>query len=144
MAKKIRLATAQVRDEPVEFGRPEVTPALIAAGFRAAFRIFEAWGVDNAGAMAMLGFPPRSTFFKWKQGQAGAASHDTVARLSYIAGIYKALQILYRDPADADAWVKRPSLAFGGKSALERMAGGDISDLAAVRARLDAARGGWG
>jgi hypothetical protein len=143
MARKAHLTVVETEDRLAEAGRPEVTPEMTAAGFRAAFRMFEVWGADNASAMAMLGFPPRSTFFKWKQGQIGQVTHDTVARLSYLAGIYKALQILYRDPADADAWVKRQSLAFGGKSALERMAAGDIADLAAVRARLDAARGGW-
>jgi hypothetical protein len=143
MTKKALLTVVATEDHSAEAVRPEVTPDMIEAGFRAAFHMFDAWGADNSAAMAMLGFPPRSTFFKWKQGQVGQVSHDTVARLSYLAGIYKALQILYRDPADADAWVRRPSLAFGGKSALERMAGGDIADLAAVRARLDAARGGW-
>ena len=117
-------------------------PNVLAAGFRAVFHIFDAWGLDNRQAMALLGFPARSTFFKWKQGKIGIVPHDTVQRLSYILGIYKALQILYREPADADAWVKRPSAAFGGVSALDRMTGGDITDLAAVRARLDAARGG--
>jgi hypothetical protein len=122
--------------------RPAIMPKVLAAGFRAVFRIFDDWGLDNRQAMALLGFPARSTFFKWKQGQIGAVTHDTVQRVSYILGIYKALQILYGDPMDADAWIKRPSMAFGGRSALERMAGGDVTDLAAVRARLDAARGG--
>ena len=115
----------------------------LAAGFRAIFRIFDDWGVAGEQARVLLGQPPRSTFYHWKKGEIGAVSHDTVQRLSYILGIYKALQILYKDAALADAWIKRPSLAFGGKSALERMAGGDVTDLAAVRAHLDAARGGY-
>ena len=69
--------------------------------------------------------------------------HDTLQRISYLLGIHKALQILYSDPALADSWIRRPNAAFGGQSALERMLAGDVSDLAAVRAHLDAARGGW-
>ena len=30
-------------------------------------------------------------------------------RIGYVAGIYKALQILYADPAQADGWVQRPN-----------------------------------
>ncbi len=69
--------------------------------------------------------------------------HDTVRRVSYILGIYQALQIFYRDPVLADGWIKRPNAAFGGRSALDRMTGGDIADLAVVRDCLDSARGGW-
>ena len=32
---------------------------------------------------------------------------------------------------------------FGGQTALQRMLAGDVTDLAAVRAYLDAERGGW-
>jgi len=32
---------------------------------------------------------------------------------------------------------------FGGKSALDRMLGGNTGDLLAVRQYLDARRGGW-
>ena len=72
-----------------------------------------------------------------------AAVRETVRRIGYVAGIYKALQILYSDPALADGWIKRPNKAFGGQSPLERMAAGDVTDLAAVRAYLDAARAPW-
>ena len=125
-------------------GKPEVTPEMVAAGFRSVFRIFEAWGVTSEQEMILLGQPARSTFYKWKRGEIGAIPHDTIQRLSYVLGIHKALQILYREPALADAWVKRPSAAFADRSALDRMLGGDVADLAIVRDRLDNARGGWG
>jgi hypothetical protein len=72
-------------------------------------------------------------------------SRDTLERISYILGIYKALQILLPDAAAADAWIKKPNSAtpFGGRSALERMLSGNVSDLYAVRQYLDAMRGGW-
>ena len=62
-------------------------------------------------------------------------SRDTLERLSYLLGIYKALQILLPDPAAADAWVRRPNAAplFAGRSALDRMLAGNVSDLSAVR-----------
>ena len=58
-------------------------------------------------------------------------------------GIYKALRILLPTAEAAHAWVKKPNTAhgFGGKSALERMLGGRVIDLADVRRYLDAERG---
>ena len=96
--------------------------------------------------MVLLGAPGRSTFFKWKAAPESAdLKRDTLERLSYLLGIYKALQILLPAPTAADAWVKKPNTAplFGGKSALDRMLGGNIGDLLAVRQYLDARRGGW-
>ena len=119
---------------------------LSAAGLRAFFNIAQAWGLNIDEQMTLLGKPGRSTYFKWKAApEKSDLKHDTLERLSYILGIYKALQILLPDAAASDAWVKKPNTAplFGGKSALERMLGGNISDLLAVRQYLDARRGGW-
>ena len=66
-----------------------------------------------------------------------------LALIGYVAGIWKALQIVYSDATLADSWVKRPNAFFGGQTPLERMAAGDVTDLAAVRAYLDAARAPW-
>lgn len=107
------------------------------------FRIMELWGADNAVARRLLGSPPARTFFEWKAGRVRRMPEDAVRRIGYVAGIYKALQILYADPAQADGWVKRPNRFFGEQTPLERMAAGDVTDLAAVRAYLDAARGAW-
>jgi hypothetical protein len=68
---------------------------------------------------------------------------DTLRRIGYVAGIYKALELLYTDGALADGWVKRPNQAFGGQTPLQRMRAGDVTDLAAVRFYLDAARAPW-
>jgi hypothetical protein len=118
---------------------PKQYPALF-AGF---FGIMERWTVDNSTARAILGAPPERTFFKWKAGEVGAVPADTVRRIGYVSGIWKALEILYRNPSQADTWVKRPNQAFGGQTPLARMAAGDITDLAAVRQYLDAARAPW-
>jgi Protein of unknown function (DUF2384) len=113
------------------------------AAVRAFFRLAGLWGLTMEQARVLLGRPARATLYNWKAGRLRALPHDTLQRISYLLGIHKALQILYSDPALADAWIQRPNAAFGGQSALERMLAGDITDLAAVRAHLDAARGGW-
>jgi len=114
-----------------------------AAAVRAFFRLVELWGLTMEQARLLLGRPSRATLYNWKAGRVRSLPHDTLQRISYLLGIYKALQILYRDPQLADAWIGRPNAAFGGQSALARMLAGDVTDLAAVRAHLDAARGGW-
>lgn len=119
---------------------------IAAAGLRAFFNIARDWGLATDEQMVLLGSPGRSTFFKWKAAPESAElKRDTLERLSYLLGIYKALQILLPDAAAADAWVKKPNTApgFGGKSALDRMLGGNVADLVAVRQYLDAQRGGW-
>lgn len=123
----------------------KATADQIDAGLRAFFRIMEVWGVKNEQAMVLLGCPPKATFFKWKKNEIGSSAHsfDLATRLSYILGIFKALEILYSDPKNADRWVTAPNLAFGGKSALDRLMSGQMTDLALVRNYLDAARGGW-
>jgi hypothetical protein len=110
---------------------------------RAFFRLVELWGLTMEQARVLLGRPSRATLYNWKAGRVKSLPHDTHCRVSYLLGIHKALQILYADPGLADGWLKRPNQAFGGQSALARMLAGDVADLAAVRAHLDAARGAW-
>jgi len=58
-------------------------------------------------------------------------------------GIHKALRMLFKEPERGYAWLRKDNAAFGGQSALSRMLAGELVDLAAVRAYLDAERGGW-
>ena len=108
---------------------------------RAFFRIMNAWGVRDKDARVLLGQPSRTTYYAWKKGEGGNLSHDTLERVSYVLGIYKALQLLFPNPSQADAWVRQPNTAFGGQSALEHALGGRVIDLARVRQYLDFVRG---
>jgi hypothetical protein len=118
---------------------------LSGPALRTFFRIAELWGLSVNEQMTLLGVTGRSTFFNWKKDPNAIVPKDTLERISYILGIYKALQILLPDEAAADAWVKRPNDAplFSGQSALSRMLSGQVADLFVVRQYLDAQRGGW-
>ncbi len=124
--------------------KPEI---LVATALTAFFNIASAWGLTADDERTLLGSPPRSTFFKWKSERESKSPpklpQDTLERISYVMGIYKALHILLPTPSAADAWVKKPNAAAitHGKSALERMRGGRVIDLADVRRYLDAQRG---
>jgi hypothetical protein len=118
---------------------------MAAAGLRAFARIAQAWDLSVDEQLALLGQPPRSTYFSWrKQPERATLPRDTLERLSNILGIYKNLQILLPDARAADAWVRQPNRAapFGGGTALARMLAGNVSDLNLVRRYLDGVRGG--
>ena len=118
---------------------------LSGPALRAFFRIVGLWGLSVEQQMTLLGLNARSTFFKWKKDSDVVLPKDTIERISYVVGIYKALQVLLPDEKMADEWVKRPNDAplFSGRSALDRMMSGQVADLFLVRQHLDAERGGW-
>jgi Ni/Co efflux regulator RcnB len=121
----------------------EVTQAEAAAMLRAAFNLFDRWQLSDTEARRLLGEPSSSTFYRWKRGSIGIIPRDTTWRLGDLMGIHKALRYMFTDPARGYAWVRASNLTFGGKSALDRMLAGAPSDIAAVRAYLDAERAAW-
>jgi hypothetical protein len=131
---------------PLKITHPAATPSLESAGpagLRAFEKISELWKLPIAQQLTLLGITSRSTYFKWRKDPHARLPRDTLERLSYILGIYKALQLLLPDPRAADEWIHRPNdePLFGGKSALERMLSGNVADLYVVRQYLDAQRG---
>jgi hypothetical protein len=137
MATLTRVTTA-----PKLFTPQPVTDAEAAAMFRAVLNLFRVWGVTDDQAGHLLDLPPR-TFARWKAGGIGRIGRDGKARLSNLMGIHEALRIVFRDPARGYAWIKAPNKALTGRSALEVMLGGELTDLMRVRRYLDAERSGW-
>jgi len=126
------------------FKAPQVPPHdSIAAGLRAFFEIREKWQLSYEEAKTLLGQPGKSTYYNWQRGEVGDVVHrmDLATRLSYVLGIFKALNEIYERPELADGWVRKPNAVFGGQSALDRMLGGQVVDLARVREYLDSIRG---
>jgi Antitoxin Xre-like helix-turn-helix domain/Antitoxin Xre/MbcA/ParS C-terminal toxin-binding domain len=124
-------------------GGPLQAALASGAGLRAFTRIAELWHLSIAEQLALLGIASRSTYFKWRKEAQPKLPRDTLERLSYLLGIYKALQLLLPDTRAADEWIRRSNDAplFGGKSALERMLSGNVADLFIVRQYLDSQRG---
>ena len=123
---------------------PSDSAKVSKSALRTFFNIMNAWQLSAEQAMTLLGLDSRSTYFKWKKNPESAKlTPDKLERLSYIFGIYKALQLLLPNADSADGWIKRPNsaLPFQGKSALERMLTGRVADLYVVRQYLDGQRG---
>ncbi|MDQ6629479.1 MAG: MbcA/ParS/Xre antitoxin family protein [Pseudomonadota bacterium] len=124
---------------PVELA----SPATAAAALRTFFRLAEAWKLGIAEQTVLLGVA-RTTLYQWKQGKVAPLERHLLERLSHLFGIYSSLHILFPVAARADGWLRKANAAplFGGRSALDRMLGGQIADLYVVRQYLDAQRGG--
>ena len=110
---------------------------------RTFFNLAKTWKLSELEQMRLLGLSSRSTLQAWKGGRVTKVSRDTLERISYLLGIFKAINILLPDTRRADEWMRLPNTAplFGGRSALDRMITGNIGDLYVVRQYLDAQRG---
>ena len=116
---------------------------LSGPALRAFAGVADAWGLATKERQILLGLPP-STFHKYQLNpDAARLSKDTLERISYVVGIFKALQILLPTQAAADEWIRRENAApvFNGRTALQVMLGGQVSDLFRVRDYLDSERG---
>ena len=131
--------------EPERRKDPKVRKELSGPALRTFFNVASAWELTMDQQRALLGWPPESTFYKYKAGQTGTVSFDMLVRISLVIGIYKSLHILYPDPHLADRWLHLPNQnpLFGGASALKLMTGGGMDALYQVRRLLDGRRGGW-
>ncbi len=132
----------KVETEPRPLAAEPITDEEAAAMFRAALNLFRLWAITDEQAAILLDLP-RRTFARWKAGQLGRIGRDGKARLSNLMGIHKALRIAFAEPARGYAWIKAPNEAFAGRTALDVMLGGELTDLMRVRRYLDAERGGW-
>lgn len=125
---------------------PEVRKRMSGPALRAFFNITGRWGLSVHEQRGLLGWPAPSTYHKYKSGDVGTLSFDTLTRISLVLGVFKALHILYPDAPLADRWVKLPNAnpLFGGTTPIGFMtADGGIDALFQVRRLLDARRGGW-
>jgi hypothetical protein len=136
-------AVAELEPAAADRQDPQVRKRLSGPGIRAFFNVAEAWRLSADEQRGLLGWPAASTYYKYRSGDVGALSFDTLTRLSLVLGIYKALHVLYPDAALADSWVRLPNAhpLFGGRPAVQLMIDGGIDGLFQVRRLLDARRG---
>ena len=122
---------------------PDVRRRLSSPALRAFFNMTRAWQIRAHDERGLLGWPPSSTFHKYKSGDAGVLSFDTLTRISLMLGIYKALHILYPEPRFADRWMSMPNshVLFDGRTPLAFSLDNGIDGLFQLRRLLDSRRG---
>lgn len=123
---------------------PKVRREMSGPALRTFFNIAQAWQLAATEQRALLGWPPESTYFKYKAGDPGTLSFDLLTRISLVLGIYKDLHILYPEADLANRWIKLPNNnpLFGGNSALAFLMDTGMDGLYQLRRLLDGRRGG--
>jgi len=108
------------------------------------FNICREWDCAQEEMMQMLGGVSRSTLAKYQKLPHVKLSRDTLERISYILGIYKALMVMYPTAERANRRVRLETSEppFLGASALDFMAQGSMKHLMETRRYFDAKRAG--
>jgi antitoxin Xre/MbcA/ParS-like protein len=116
---------------------------LSASALKAFFNITARWQIRDEDARALLGGVSNGPYYQMKKNPDRVLDADTLVRISYLIGIFKALHILHSEPL-ADEWIRLPNAnrIFGGKSPLAYMRAGGLPAIEIVRRLLDARRGG--
>jgi uncharacterized protein (DUF2384 family) len=133
----------QIVNTPAAAGTTLITDEEAGALARTTVNLFKVWNLSDAEACTLLGGMSSRTWARWKDGNIGRIDRDLRMRMAHLMGIHKGLRYLFKDPARGYAWIRKPNSAFGGRSALDLMLRGDMSDLSALRDWIDAERGAW-
>jgi hypothetical protein len=126
-----------------DLSRLEERRRLSPAALRAFFNIVERWGVRDEDARQLLGGISNGKYYQLKQDPHHVLEQDRLLRISYLIGIFKALNILY-SPRLADAWVQLANAnpMFNGRTPFSYIVQGGTPAMERVRSLLDARRGG--
>ena len=136
-------ATRYPPPAPPDLGDRAERARLSPAALRAFFNIMARWKVRDVDARALLGGVTNGPFYELKRDPDRTLDTDRLTRISYLVGIFKALNILHGRKL-ADAWVQLPNTnpIFGGQAPLAFMMRGGLPAMQVVRRLLDARRAG--
>jgi uncharacterized protein (DUF2384 family) len=126
-----------------DLSRVDERRRLSPSAARGFLRIVEHWQVRDEDARALLGGMSHGSYYQLKQKPGKTFDQDRLLRISYLIGIFKALNILYSEKL-ADRWMQLPNRnsVFAGKTPLEFIAAGGLPAMEVLRRLLDARRGG--
>jgi len=145
MATVLSYPASRYTPEPlVDFNSPEVRKRLSGSSLIGFFKMMEIWKVRDEEARVLLGGISNGPFYEMKKSPRGKTLDvDRMYRVSYLLGIFKALNILHGQQL-ADEWVQLPNRnsMFGGKTPLQYMLEGGLPAMQNVRRLLDGRRGG--
>jgi hypothetical protein len=126
-----------------DLSRKEERRRLSPGALRAFFNIMERWEVRDEDARQLLGGVSNGKYYQLKQDSGQLLDQDPLQRISYLIGIFKALNILYGTHL-ADSWIQlaNSNPLFTGRTPLTYMLQGGTPAMEVVRRLLDARRGG--
>jgi hypothetical protein len=144
LALKLLYPTTRYDAPPiVDLSRKEERDRLSSSAVKAFFNIMEHWGVRDDDARKLLALTNGPFYEMKKKAETRKLDQDRLTRVSYLVGIFKALNILHGKEL-ADRWVRLPNSnrIFAGQTPLEYMIHGGLPAMQTVRRLLDARRGG--
>jgi|SRR5271165_5107058 len=131
-----RYEAAPVPDLSSQAERARLSPAALVAFFN----IMAHWKIRDEDARHLLGGVSNGPYYQMKKAPAAKLlDADVLVRISYLIGIFKALNSLHGQNL-ADQWVRLPNSnrIFGGSSPLEYMKKGGTGAMQIVRRLVDA------
>ena len=128
---------------PIDLSDPAVRSRLGADAARTFFNIMERWKVRDADARRLLGGISNGAYYALKKRPDRTLDEDRIRRISYLVGIFKALNLLYGEEL-ADRWMTlhNRNRIFRGATPVQYLIRGGLPAFATVRRLLDARRSG--
>lgn len=144
MTQPLRYPVTRSRlDAPPDLTARAERERLSPPALRGFFAIMGRWGVRDEDARGLLGGVSNGPFYEMKRNPDRVLDADRLTRISYLTGIFKALNILHARPL-ADEWIHLPNSnpIFAGATPLAYMLRGGLPAMQTVRRLLDARRAG--
>src|SRR5258708_23666111 len=138
-------------DQPADLSSRTVQEKLSPVAIRGFFRLASHWKLRDEDARGLIGGISNGSFYQLKRGTTKASNsktsdvkpldQDKLTPVSLLAGIFKALNILYGIKL-ADAWVQLPNTnpIFGAKTPLAYILKGGVPAMRRARQLLDPRR----
>lgn len=127
----------------VDLSDPAEREKLGADAARAFFNIMARWKIRDADSRRLLGGMSNGAYYALKKRPGRTLDEDRIRRISYLVGIFKALNLLYGEEL-ADRWMTLPNenRIFAGLTPHAYLMRGGLPAFATVRRLVDARRGG--
>jgi antitoxin Xre/MbcA/ParS-like protein len=125
---------------PPDFSSKPERERLSVPALKAFFNIIERWAIRDEDARQLLGGVSNGPYYQMKKNPEGRVlSADELFRISYLIGIFKALNTLHGQRV-ADQWVRLPNSnrIFTGQTPLGFMKKGGQRAMEIVRELLEA------
>ena len=130
--------------QPINLASKDERARLSASALKGFFRVANRWSLRDVDAKQLLGDVTNGPYYEMKRHpDKRVLDPDTLLRISYLLGIFKALSSLHGQPL-ADEWISLPNSnrIFGGGTPLGYMIRGGLPAMSTVRRLLDARQTG--
>jgi hypothetical protein len=128
----------------VNLGSKDERARLSSSAVKGFFRLATRWHLRDDDAKQLLGGVTNGPYYEMKKNpDHRVLGSDTLLRISYLLGIFQALNVLHSQ-ALADEWINLPNSnrIFAGGTPLGYMMRGGLPAMSTVRRLLDARQAG--